>query len=159
MIGCVDKVGGTGLVEEEAEDTGETETEDTGEEEEELFMEIGVEWTATGIDLNITNGDESGYWFGLAEDGAEGWTGEDCYLGYTLTDGSVLAYCHPADVDGVSLGYGGGTSDLQEGVETVFVDDAAKDSVTYYLEDVATATCWVWGANPSYYAGLGCEEI
>jgi hypothetical protein len=146
-IGCVDMV----------KDTGGGGNDGSAD-----AMEVSVTWGGSSVDLSIANGDAAGdYWFGLAETegSSDPWTGEDCYEGYTLGDGSVLSYCHPSSSTGASLAYGGGTSDLSEGSETVFGSADFDGSVTYFLEDANSGACWVWGATPSYYDGLGCDVI
>ena len=90
------------------------------------------------------------------------WTGEDCWQGYALSDGSVLLYCHEVGASGsLDLSYGGDPMALAEGRETVF-SSAEADSVTYYLwSDPARGGndgCWVWGNPSDYYDALGCEE-
>ena len=114
-----------------------------------------VVWDADAVELHITNGDPSAsYWFGLVETGCGDpeycWSGEDCIYGY-----AGYFYCHPSGTDGVSLRYGGAYDNLEEGVETVFGGSSFDGTVTYYVED--GSDCWIWGHDPSYYDGLGCQ--
>ena len=148
LIGCVDLTG---------KDSGM----DTGGS---AALEFDVSWGSSSLDLTIMNGDPNGnYYFGIAETsdgcGDQCWTGEDCYLGYDLeSENNTLTYCHPSSSTGVSLSYGGSTSSLVEGSETVFTANF-EDQVTFYVENYSSGSCWVWGAQPSYYADLGCTIV
>jgi hypothetical protein len=124
--------------------------------------EVGVEWTSSGVELYVYGG-AGAYWFGMAQtDGCEDcWTGEDCVYGYEA-DGASLLYCHDAGDWGTSLTYGGDRTALAAGT-TAFVDGTVAAGVTYFLEsDVSfggDGSCYVWGADPSYYDGLGCTQF
>ena len=123
---------------------------------------VAVTWSRTGIELDITDGSSAGYAFGVTEtdpSAVDPWTGEDCYLGYTTGGGKLLEYCHPAKDGRSTYVYGGNPLSLDEAHETVFSDAAYRDSVTYYLEDLGTRKCWVWGDEPRYYDALGCTRI
>ncbi len=145
-IGCTDKG-----------DTGGSDTDDTTVAE----ADFSDSWGSSSLDLNITNGDAgASYYFGTAETGCDDpdncWYGEDCIYG-DLT--GLYFYCHPASVTGVSLAYGGDYANLNEGSETVYTDSSFEPNVTYYVEDAISGSCWIWGDDTSYYAGLGCDEI
>ena len=120
-----------------------------------------VTWGAASVDL-VVSGGPGAYWFGMAEAGEDGWTGEDCVYGYELDDGSVLAWCHDGTDTGTSLTYGGDAVALVAGT-TVFTDASFDGSVTYYLESDpeygGDGSCYVWGADATYYDGLGCSAL
>jgi hypothetical protein len=152
LVGCVDLTG---------KDSGAF---DTGSS---AALEFDVSWGASSVDLTIMNGDSaSEYYFGIAEtnDGCLNaeygcWTGEDCYLGYDLvTTSDTLSYCHPSSSTGASLAYGGDPNALSEGSATVFSADF-EGLVTFYVENYTSGECWVWGADTSYYADLGCTVV
>ena len=152
LMGCVDLTG---------KDSGM----DTGGSS--AALEFDIAWGSTSLDLTIMNGDPNAdYYFGVAEtnDGCRAaeygcWTGEDCYLGYDLQSAnSTLAYCHPSSSTGVSLSYEGDPNSLNEGSDTVFTSDF-EGQVTFYVEDYTSGMCWVWGAEPDYYADLGCTIV
>ena len=64
---------------------------------------VTVNWNNSGVVLEVENSDPNGrYSFGLAENSGSCldsewgcWTGEDCYMGFDLTSGGNLTYCHP----------------------------------------------------------------
>ena len=146
-FGCDDKPNETGAGEADADTDSDTDAD----------TEVDVTWGSSSVDLTITNGDATqSYWFGMAEvvgcPAEDCWTGEDCIYGY-----AGYAYCHPAATTGVSLAYGAPFDAVTEGVDTVFFDSGFDGSVTYYLED--NTACWVWGADTSYYDGLGCTAL
>lgn len=117
---------------------------------------VSVNWGSSGIDVDISGG--SSGWFGMAEtyDCDDCWTGEDCVYGYSYSGGS-LNYCHSVGGSGTSLTYGGDAGNLMSGT-TVFPDASFESYVTYYLEQ-DDGSCYVWGADPSYYDGLGCSSL
>ena len=121
-----------------------------------------VTWGSRSVDLTVSGG-PGAYWFGITESTCDDcWTGEDCIYGYSLGDGTVLAWCHDAGDTGTSLTYGGSPIELDAGT-TVFPDATYDGKVTYYLESDpefgGDGSCYVWGADPSYYAGLGCTNL
>lgn len=89
--------------------------------------------------------------FGMAESG--GWTGEDCFNG-----SGTMAVCHPVTVFGSTLNE---VADCQPSSvvagSTTLMDASKEPFLTYYLADANT--CFVWGADASYYAALGCFEL
>jgi hypothetical protein len=119
---------------------------------------VSVSWGSTGVDIAIAGG-AGGWWFGMAETRgcSDCWTGEDCVYGYTYSGGS-LNYCHDAGDTGTGLTYGGDATALSAGT-TLFPDSSFESTVTYYLESQADFSCWVWGDDPSYYDGLGCDQL
>ena len=123
---------------------------------------VSVNWGSGSVDVAV-NGGPGAYWFGMAEtaDCVDCWTGEDCIYGYTLGDGSSLAWCHDGGDNGTSLTYGGDATALAAG--TTVWRESAEGSVTYYLESDAEfggdGSCYVWGNDTSYYDGLGCREL
>ena len=123
---------------------------------------VSVEWGSSSVDIAISGG-PGAYWFGMAETiGCEEcWTGEDCIYGYVY-DGGSLNYCHDAGDNGTTLTYGGDAGGLEAGT-TVFPSDQYDASITYYLEsDVdfgGDGSCYVWGADTTYYDGLGCTNL
>ena len=84
-------------------------------------------------------------------------------MGYSLeNDGFVLSYCHPISQNGATLACGADASFIEEGTETAF-PPGFDSMVTYILDDrsSASAPCWVWGTDPSYYNGYekACIEM
>jgi len=142
--------------------------EDNFEEE----VVVTVNWNNSGVVLEVENSDPNGrYSFGLAENSGSCldsewgcWTGEDCYMGFDLTSGGNLTYCHPV-YEGVNNIYYGATPDaVQEGHSTVFGNSTFRSVVTYVLDNHASLedeSCWVWGADTSYYNGFykDCFEM
>ncbi|NOY27320.1 MAG: hypothetical protein GXP62_15740 [Oligoflexia bacterium] len=116
-------------------------------------------WDGSGISVDLVNGDSAGYSFGMAETdcGGDCWTGEDCLYGYTLGDGSVLSYCHPLSSTGGYLTTVGDSDLIVEGSTTIL--DPATMYITYYLEEVSSGDCWIWGYDTSYYGGVGCSDL
>ena len=49
-------------------------------------------------------------------------------------------------------------NNLDEGSATVFTSDF-EGQVTFYVENYSSGSCWVWGAEPDYYADLGCTIV
>ena len=151
-------------------DTGfDTDTEDTDVEGSPTLMEHDVAWGSSSVLLSmyIENSPSDDYYWGIAEThedcAQEGWcwTGEDCFMGYTLEDGTLLSYCHPISEYGGELYYGGDPMNLSEGDTTVFPNDYA--SLTTHLIDHASSNgpCWVFGADTSYYNSYSksCTEM
>ncbi len=147
-------------------DTGDTGMAgDGGSSEVTEPSSVSVSFGSDSLTVTISEDGPGGYWLGMAETAAsdDPWTGEDCYLGYTLTDGTVLSYCHNAGDGGtLTLSYGGDPTDLDDSTETVF--SAEQDGrITYYLYSDPTwggnDMCWVWGNESSYYDALGCNEM
>jgi hypothetical protein len=159
---------------EEEEEEGEEEELDTAQEEEESETTTSVSWAAGAVTLDIANGDETAsYNWGLTEnvgsciDDGWCWTGEDCHTGYNETNGGNILYCHPVSSSGGSLSYGASCDssgcDVIEGSTTVF-DDGFSDKITHILDNEASTedgSCWVWGADTSYYDGFpkGCVNM
>jgi hypothetical protein len=120
-----------------------------------------VTWGGSAVDVDVAGG-PGAYWFGMAETvGCDDcWTGEDCVYGYD-GGGTTLAYCHDGGDSGTSLTYGGNPSALSAG-NTVF-SSASDGTVTYYLESDTDfggdGSCYIWGADASYYDGLGCTAL
>ena len=140
------------------EETGTT-TEDTAE----VVVadpSFSVTWGSSDVSLAITDGTVEYHW-GMAEnagtcvDAGWCWTGEDCFLGYDLTDGGNLSYCHPVSATGGSLTYGADTAAVTEGSSTVFSDNGTDwaSVVTHIVDDRNAGPCWTWGADTSYYSG------
>lgn len=122
-------------------------------------LTMDCEWAGGGLDVTLTGGDSAGYWVGLAETecgGAACWTGEDCVYGYTTGSGTTYNFCHPASASGVFLQTVDSFEAIVEGSTTIH---SASTVNTYFMEEVSTGTCWVWGADTSYYGGLGCTDI
>lgn len=121
-----------------------------------------VTWGGDSVQVSIAGG-PGAYWFGMAEtaDCDDCWTGEDCVYGYDAS-GTTLSYCHDGTDTGTQLSYGGDAAALNAG-ETVFTDASFDGKVTYYLESDpdfgGDGSCYVWGADTSYYDGLGCTEL
>ena len=141
-----------------AEDSGAT----PGETTTDTTISAAVVWGETNVSLSASGG-PGAYWFGMAEtlDCDDCWTGEDCVFGYDAS-GTTLSYCHDAGDAGTTLTYGGDPAALGAG-ETVFKDSSHDGNVTYYLESDTDfggdGTCYIWGADTSYYDGLGCSSL
>lgn len=162
-VGCTDKGDDSGLDSDEPD--GGEDSGDGGTDVEPEAPAASVTWGAASVDIAVSGGGGA-WWFGLAEVGADCgedcWTGEDCVYGFETGDGEVLAYCHDAGDAGTSLAYGGDPRALAAGT-TVFQDASADGSVTYMLESDpeygGDGSCWVWGADVSYYDGLLCGSL
>ncbi len=90
--------------------------------------------------------------FGMVEDGANGWAGENCLGGAGGYD-----ICHSVAAPNDTLDEVCTPAEVVDGSTLM---DALKDPfLTYYLEDAATGDCFVWGADPAYYAVLSCTEM
>lgn len=111
-----------------------------------------------GDSVSIYISDDFGWpdWlFGMAESGPDGWTGEDCFNGA----GTAYQFCHPM---GISHTLQQVTSCRPEDVvagSTTLLDASKEPYLTYYLEDDGRGDCFVFGADPAYYASLGCTEV
>lgn len=124
-----------------------------------LALGIHCAWSSGSLTIDLVHGDPAGYRFGIAEtscSGGECWTAEDCYLGYTLSDGSVLSYCHPLSRAGGQLTTVSLPTDIVEG-STTLLSSATQN--TYYLKESSSGECWVWGQDTSYYGALGCSDM
>lgn len=121
-----------------------------------------VVWGSASVEIAVSGG-PGAYWFGMAETiGCEDcWTGEDCIYGYEYSGGS-LNYCHDAGDNGTTLTYGGDAASLAAGT-TLFPNGDYEYAITYFLEsDVefgGDGSCYVWGADTTYYDGLGCTNL
>ena len=116
-------------------------------------------WSGDGLDLRIVDGPPGGLDLGIAETdcgSSDCWTGEDCYLGYTSSDGTVWSWCHPTTADGAFLGSVSALDDVVEGATTLFSEGL---SMTYVIQDTMGSRCWTWGDDPAYYSALGCEVL
>lgn len=150
--------------EEDSADTGSgDETGGEGEGEGETGdgrLAFEVIWDEEGVTLVITNG-EGAYNWGMAQTdarAAEPWTGEDCYMGYVTEEGTLDLFCHGATAEGDRLTTVYSVAELELDT-TLFTDEiAASETITYYVSSDTTPDCYVWGARPSYYGGLGCLE-
>lgn len=139
------------------EDTGGTDG-DTSEVVETVDPTFGVSWGDSSVSLSITDGAEgAAYYLGIAENSGcdDCWTGEDCFMGYDLSSGDNLLYCHPVSATGGELSYGATPSDVVEGSTTVYSNADFSTGVTYIVDDRsgADAPCWTWGADTTYYNG------
>ena len=133
---------------------------------------ITVNWQSNGVTLEIENSDESGiYNWGITENAGSCltsewgcWTGEDCFMGFDLTSGGNLSYCHPVQEGRNTISYGASPDGVREGSSTVFGNASFSHLVTYVLDNYASfeeETCWTWGADTSYYNGFykTCYEM
>jgi len=151
------------------------EVKETGEEElidEVDPMSASVSWGDSSVSLSITNGDSAAsYNWGIAENSGGClssewgcWTGEDCHMGFDLTSGGNYSYCHPVSSTGGSLAYGASPDAVAEGDSTVFGEASFSTVTTHVLDNAASTeaeSCWVWGADTSYYNGYykSCTEM
>lgn len=121
---------------------------------------FNVTMSSSGVNLEITCG-VGDYEFGMAETDAtssDPWTGEDCLDGYTTGDGTVYAFCHPADSTGVALTDVSSVNDIVEGSTTV-MGGISEEVTTFIVYSLSTGSCWVWGDTPAYYASESCTEL
>ena len=151
------------------------EVKETGEDElidEATPLSASVSWGDSSVDLSISDAEDgASYNWGVAENTGACltseygcWTGEDCYMGYDLTSGGNYTYCHPVSATGGSLAYGASPDAVAEGMSTVFTDSAFSTVTTHILDNAASTeadSCWVWGADTSYYNGYdkSCVEM
>jgi hypothetical protein len=158
MLACVD----TG------KETGETET-GTPEVIEYVEPTPTVAWGEAGVSMEIADAEEgAAYTWGIVENFGECktleeageigacWTGEDCHRGYALNDGGQYLYCHPISGSSIELSYGAAPDAVQEGTTTVFGDATFSTVTTHILDNTVSqeaGSCWVWGADPTYYDG------
>ena len=155
------------------EDSG-IDWEDSGdiEEPDPTLEDNIVTWGSSyvSLDLYVENGlSGAEYYWGIVETSGDCvandwcWTGEDCFMGYDMGDGSSLSYCHPISEYGAELAYGGDATSLGEGYETVFSDSVFSSLTTHLIDDRGSSNspCWIWGDNTSYYSGYGktCTEM
>lgn len=122
-----------------------------------------VAWTAEGLTLSIENGSVGGYWFGLI---TATYTGEDC-IDHNQDEPTAAGHdkCHEAARDGemwrtiVVVDEETAERYLHDRNDDYTLFDASHaDFITYILMDKRSLACWVWGADPGYYASLslGC---
>ena len=147
-------------------DTGDTETGETGDTGTPAAT-FAVTVTATGVDVTITNG-VGDYDFGLAQGGTtDNWTGEDCYNGYNLQDGTNLQFCHTAangttSFTSIRADVEAGTIGLQDGLATntnTLFDSGLPGVISWYFAD-SSGACFVGGDDSSgNYDALGCQSI
>jgi hypothetical protein len=124
---------------------------------------VTLSWNENLLTL-ATSGGAGGWWFGVVESSEEAsgrWTGEDCLWGFEAADGGMYSYCHDATDNGVTLLLGGDPANLQRGATAL--SPRQIERATYYLESDplfgGDGSCWVWGADPGYYRGLGCTQL
>ena len=139
-----------------------------------------INWEEGSLELVITNGEDIQLEFGIVEtttqcvsDAVYGcWTAENCdsSTGYTAPDGRPIGpYCHPVGETGVSLEYSENLTDVMDGVtgtnvipgtRTGFPSPTGEENyefkVTYYLNNISSQDCWVWGVDPSYFETSNC---
>ena len=159
MMACVDTTKDTG-----AEDTAEVVVEVN-----DPTAEITTTWGDSSVTLamTVTDGlDGADYFWGIAEtaESDDPWTGEDCYAGYDLADGTNLSYCHPISATGGELFYGGDFNNLADD-DTIY-DTANADfgsRTTHIVDDRGSADgpCFTWGEDTSYYSDYAktCTEM
>ena len=147
--------------EDTAQEDTSTEEIDTAEEIECAPLDCTVSWNEESVDLSFTTFDENGsYFFGMVQTGIDNpnvWTGEDCFLGYTVED-HTFSYCHPAR-NGIELRYGASFDDVVEGFSTHFAGPQFGPQVTYIIKESISGCCYAWGDDTSYYQELGCNAL
>ena len=135
-------------------------------------LSTSVSWGDSSVSLSLENAETgASYYWGIAENAGSCltseygcWTGEDCFMGFDLTDGGNYLYCHEVGATGGSLSYGAAPDSVVEGGTTVFSSANFSTVVTYLLDNAASTeaeSCWVWGADTTYYNGYGktCVEM
>jgi hypothetical protein len=124
---------------------------------------VMVAWGASAVRVEVSDGAD--WQLGMAETGGSCgdavacWTGEDCHLGFTTSEGvSVGPYCHAVEDGVASLSYGGDWLDLKPGT-TVF-QPSFESTVTYVLVPAsADGACLTFGHDVRYFQSLGCTEL
>ncbi len=129
-----------------------------------------VVWDSDALELIIEGGTGYNFEFGIVQnDGCvfEDEAGEDdtvCWEGEACLQSSGAAICHPAGSTGVRLDYTAnglsGSADINAGDNTAFPNDSYEFSVTYYLFDTVSESCWVWGLDTTYFTDqdFSCSE-
>jgi len=134
------------------------------------LSEFSVTWGDSSVilEFQIENPLENAdYYWGIVETGTEEdpWTGEDCFRGYTLDNGTIFSFCHPITETGAELFYTADVLSLIEASETLFtpINEDYTRTTTHIIDDRVgvDSPCWVWGDNPSYYENYGkiCFEM
>jgi hypothetical protein len=124
-------------------------------------LSVSATWSGSGLTVSISGGSGS-YELGMAETGAgsSGWYGESCIPGDEPRgyDDYGFDVCH-------SLGSTGGfiTSvypDITDvGTNQTLFDEIHEPDLTYFLGEVGTADCWVFGEDVAYYRDFNCTEL
>lgn len=142
-----------------ADDSGScdsgTDTADTSDTDdtEDTDLTFNVAWVAAGATLSISNGSGMGYSFGMAEQSAQGWYGEDCVDGAGPNSGD-FDICHDgASTTGLTLD---AVSVLREVVanETTLISVTIAEAghVAYVLISNDDASCLQQNDADGYYA-------
>ena len=157
--------GDGGLFDESDSDTDtDTDSDTDSDSDSDSDPSFEVYWGSHEVSLFANDCPQCAY-FGMAEDYDDCdspdycWSGEDCVYGYYVesTDQTLL-YCHPISESGGSWSYGGSATNLQDDSDTVFPDSSYSGHVTYFIES-GDGNCYVGGADPDYYNGLGCSTV
>jgi hypothetical protein len=108
--------------------------------------------------------DASGFYLGMVETpvGPEGWTGEDCLFAechHFMALNAELTSVSTADefLPGTTTRYDGGA----DGAFDAF-DAYGHDRLTYLMQlegGSHDASCFIWGADVSYFEGEGCAAF
>jgi hypothetical protein len=111
-------------------------------------------WNAAGVTLSISGGSGT-YSFGMAEQSANGWYGEDCVPGAGPNSGD-FDICHDSvSASGISLTTVSKPADVVANVSTLFnVTIAEAGHLAYMLGDNATGDCWEQNDADNYYSCL-----
>jgi len=141
--------------------TWSPEPDDTGTEV--SLPSVSVTWGDSALRVELT--DPGSWQLGMAETGGSCggavscWTGEDCFRGFTSSEGTAVGpYCHGLEDGLTELKYGGDIYDLEEGM-TAFQPDFSG-TVTYLLiPSDDTQQCLSFGDDPSYFSSLGCQDL
>ena len=160
-----------------SDDTDTATTEPTGPT---VNPVADIDWNEDGLVLSIQNGENLQLVFGIVEtttecagDAVYGcWTGENCSetSGYLSPDGTNIGpYCHSVGATELRLNYSLDLTDVMDGVtgtnvipgtRTGFPAPTAEESyeykVTYYLNNINSQDCWVWGVDTSYFEDKNC---
>lgn len=135
----------------------DAETDDSGTYVETPPDAASCSWDDQGFTLSTPGGATGGYHLGMAQTGAcvDCWTGEDCLHGDRGLDHSTVVFCHPLPASGGRLDTVQTVDAVVEGSTTYL---RAGQQLTYFLTEISSGDCWIWGHDLSWFTGLGCVD-
>ena len=142
---------------------GEDDDCDGAIDEDATAFSATVTWRSGGVDLAIT-GSAGGWELGMSETGAGsvGWFGESCIPGAEPWgyDDYGWDVCHTLPVTGGFIpSVYPDIGSVDDGHTLFNADIGNRGDITYVLFDTASAACWVFGDDPTYYDDFGCTAI
>jgi hypothetical protein len=145
----------------------DTDTDSDADTDFDPRTDIIVDWDPVDsgghVSVEVVNSGAAGWYLGLAETAAGdgGWYGEDCAdnLCHTSTQTSAtIAYTESvSQVGNARTLFDGGNDGLGDAFHT-----NGSDRLTYLLQlsgGPLDGDCYIWGDDPSYYAGQGCQAL